>query len=238
MFTNQEIILAVDNLDFCVTEQLLSRFERYIYAVKMHALLDRSGPGVIRYFKNRGAKHVWADVKLHDTPKAVSQRASALAAHGADILSVHASGSVKMMTAAKNAFPKGKVWGVTILTSLDGEEVKGTYNRETASEIVERLASQIVTAGLDGLVCSGEEAGSIWTQPRFAGLEIVCPGVRSEGVSPGIQKRVVTPAQALMNGAKYIVVDSQISDARDPLAEFGRLVEEIGGQSVIPARRI
>lgn len=229
MFTDEEIILAVDNLDFCVTEELLRRFERYIYAVKMHALLDRSGPGVIRYLKNRGAKRVWIDAKLYDTPKAVHQRASAFAANGADILSVHASGGVKMMTAAKNAFPKGKVWGVTALTSLDDEEVTEIYNRETASELVERLAHLVVTAGLDGLVCSGEEAGSIWTRPKFAGLEIVCPGVRSDGVGRGSQKRVVTPAQALLNGATFIVVDSQISGAADPIAAFEKLVEEITG---------
>ncbi len=134
-----------------------------------------------------------------------------------------------MMTAAKNGFPDRKVWGVTALTSLDNGEVTEIYNRETASELVETLAHLVVTAGLDGLVCSGEEAGSIWTRPKFAGLEIVCPGVRSDGVSRGSQKRVVTPAQALMNGANYIVVDSQISGANDPMTAFEKLVEEISG---------
>jgi len=131
------------------------------------------------------------------------------------ILTVHAAGGRAMMEDAKAAAPEGtKVVGVTVLTSLDGDDLASTGVASNPHDQVERLTRLAMEAGLDGVVCSGEEvaaAKAIWPKGFF-----VVPGVRPANGVIGDQKRVVTPRQALDNGASILVVGRPITQAKDP----------------------
>jgi orotidine-5'-phosphate decarboxylase len=158
---------------------------------------------------------IFLDLKLHDIPNTVEKAVAALAHLQPAILTVHAAGGRAMMAAAKAAAPAGtKVVGVTVLTSLDREDLHGIGVHGGPEMQVKRLAELAREAGLDGIVCSGEEVGSVrtdWPDGFF-----VVPGVRPEGAETGDQKRVVTPAQALADGASVLVIGRPITGASNP----------------------
>ena len=158
---------------------------------------------------------VFLDLKLHDIPNTVAKSVQALAPLEPAVLTVHAAGGRAMLEAAKAAAPAGtKVVAVTVLTSLDGEDLRSIGVSSEPREQVERLAELARTAGLDGIVCSGGEvaaARAAWPDGFF-----VVPGVRPAGGDVSDQKRVVTPRQALEDGASILVVGRPITAADDP----------------------
>jgi orotidine-5'-phosphate decarboxylase len=157
---------------------------------------------------------VFLDLKLHDIPNTVGKAVAALAALEPAVLTVHVAGGRAMMEAARAAAAPGtKVVGVTVLTSLDGEDLRSTGIRSEPGEQVERLAEFARSSGLDGIVCSGAEVGAAraaWPDGFF-----VVPGVRPAGSTSADQKRVVTPRQALDNGASILVIGRPITAAPD-----------------------
>ena len=158
---------------------------------------------------------IFLDLKLHDIPNTVEKAVAALAHLEPAILTVHAAGGRAMMAAAKSAAPPGtKVVGVTVLTSLDGADL-GSIGVNAAPEAqVKRLAGLARDAGLDGIVCSGAElprARAEWPDGFF-----VVPGVRPAGATVEDQKRVVTPAQAVADGASVLVIGRPITSAANP----------------------
>jgi orotidine-5'-phosphate decarboxylase len=163
---------------------------------------------------------IFLDLKFHDIPNTVAKAIQALRPLKPAILTVHAAGGRAMMEDAKAAAPEGtKVVGVTVLTSLDGEDLSAIGISDDPRAQVERLTRLAMEAGLDGVVCSGNEvraAKKIWPKGFF-----VVPGVRPsvQGSANGAmndQKRVVTPRQALDNGASILVVGRPITQAKDP----------------------
>ena len=158
---------------------------------------------------------VFLDLKLHDIPNTVEKAVRALAHLEPAILTVHAAGGKAMMSAAKAAAPSGtKVVGVTVLTSLDKDDLASVGVRSSAETQVERLADLARESGLDGIVCSGAEIAAVrkqWPDGFF-----VVPGVRPAGAELGDQKRVVTPAQALADGASVLVIGRPITAAANP----------------------
>jgi len=158
---------------------------------------------------------VFLDLKLHDIPNTVGKAVEALARLEPAILTVHASGGLEMMAAAKAAAPpETKVVAVTVLTSLDRSDLSSIgVDRSPASQ-VKRLAGLARDAGLDGIVCSGAEVGAA----RAAWPEgfLVVPGVRPPGAEVQDQKRVVTPLEALCDGASVLVIGRPISAAPNP----------------------
>jgi orotidine-5'-phosphate decarboxylase len=158
---------------------------------------------------------IFLDLKLHDIPNTVEKAVAALAHLVPTILTVHAAGGRAMMSAAKAAAPPGtKIVGVTVLTSLDAADLAGTGVEGSPEAQVKRLAGLAREAGLDGIVCSGAEVASVradWPDGFF-----VVPGVRPAGSDVGDQKRVVTPAQALSDGASVLVIGRPITAAPDP----------------------
>ena len=169
--------------------------------------------GVLRIAE--GELPVFLDLKLHDIPNTVGKAVAALARLRPAILTVHAAGGKAMMAAAKAAAPaQTKIVGVTVLTSLDGADLAAAGSRGSPAEQVKRLADLSREAGIDGIVCSGEEvaaAKAAWPEGFF-----VVPGVRPAGMDVGDQKRVVTPRQALDDGASIIVIGRPITAAPDP----------------------
>jgi orotidine-5'-phosphate decarboxylase len=169
--------------------------------------------GVLRISEH--GTRVFLDLKLHDIPNTVEKAVRALAHLQPAILTVHATGGKAMMAAAKAAAPpETKVVGVTVLTSLDQDDLASVGVRSSPATQVERLAALAREAGLDGIVCSGAEvaaARTAWPEGFF-----VVPGVRPAGFDVGDQKRVVTPAQALSDGASVLVVGRPITAAVNP----------------------
>ncbi|HUP66669.1 MAG TPA: orotidine-5'-phosphate decarboxylase [Sphingomicrobium sp.] len=169
--------------------------------------------GVLRIAEHR--MPIFLDLKLHDIPNTVGKAVESLASLEPAILTVHAAGGVAMMAAAKAAAPPGtRVVGVTVLTSLDKDDLAAAGVAGSPREQVKRLAGLAQEAGIDGIVCSGEEiaaARAAWPEGFF-----VVPGVRPPGGDLADQKRVVTPRQALDDGASVLVIGRPITAASDP----------------------
>jgi orotidine-5'-phosphate decarboxylase len=158
---------------------------------------------------------IFLDLKLHDIPNTVEKAVRALAHLQPAILTVHAAGGRAMMAAAKAAAPpETKVVGVTVLTSLDQADLASIGVESSPASQVDRLAALAREAGLDGIVCSGAEV----TAARAAWPEgfVVVPGVRPAGADVGDQKRVVTPSEALSDGASVLVIGRPITGAPNP----------------------
>jgi orotidine-5'-phosphate decarboxylase len=158
---------------------------------------------------------VFLDLKLHDIPNTVAKAVEALAPLEPTVLTVHAAGGRAMLEAAKTAAPAStKVVAVTVLTSLDSGDLRSIGVPSEPRDQVERLAALAQSAGLDGIVCSGAEvaaARAAWPDGFF-----VVPGVRLAGGDVSDQKRVVTPRQALDDGASILVIGRPITAADDP----------------------
>lgn len=225
--TIETVILSADEFGQKELIDFVRKAGSLVYAVKIHSLFDAYGAPIIKQLKSAGAKKVWVDFKLHDIPNTVKLRAQALAEAGADIISVHASGGVEMMAAAKQGFGQGKVYGITALTSLDDSQIKQIYNSKNAAALAEKLTSLIQQAGLDGLVCSPMEVAMLRSNPIYKHLDIVVPGIRSAGVEASDQKRFDAPVRTLKAGASFLVIGRQITKAEDPLKALELLEQEI-----------
>ncbi len=169
--------------------------------------------GVLRIAE--GELPIFLDLKLHDIPNTVGKAVEALALLEPAILTVHAAGGRAMMAAAKAAAPpETKVVGVTVLTSLDQDDLASIGVRASPATQVERLTELAREAGIDGIVCSGAEVAA--ARAAWPDGYLVVPGVRPAGGEAADQKRVVTPRQALDDGADVLVIGRPITGATDP----------------------
>jgi orotidine-5'-phosphate decarboxylase len=198
------------------------------YKVGMQ-LYTAEGPQVVRDLLASG-RRVFLDLKYHDIPNTVGAAVSEAAKLGVSMLTVHGSGSGKMLAAAVEAAksrPDLMVLAVTVLTSLSGSDLEKIGVRGSVEETVVRLATIALANGCQGVVASAREASTLRAElgDRFA---IVTPGVRPAGTRIGDQVRVVTPAEAIASGASYIVVGRPITEAADPAAEARAILSQIG----------
>jgi orotidine-5'-phosphate decarboxylase len=192
------------------------------------------GPDLVREVVSLGTP-VFLDLKLHDIPNTVGRAAAAAARTGAAILNVHASGGREMMrvaslearaAAAAQGLPAPRMIAVTILTSLDTPALAEVGFALAPNEAALRLAHLAQEAGLDGVVCSPEEAAPIRAALGSEFLLIV-PGIRPAGSAAGDQKRIATPASAIASGADLLVVGRPITQAPDPRSAARHVVREI-----------
>jgi len=194
-------------------------------------LFTAAGPEVVAALKARG-RRIFLDLKLHDIPSTVAGGVGSAAAHGVDLLTLHAEGGPAMMRAAaeaRDASGSGvKLLAVTVLTSLDGSEYPGVYRPGPLFERVTAFARAAVEAGMDGLVCSPLELEDL-APVLPAGFLRVTPGIRPEGEAMGDQARASGPAAALAAGASHLVVGRPITRAPDPADAARRLLEAMGG---------
>ncbi len=190
-------------------------------------LFTHYGPKVLEELRTRGRK-VFLDMKFHDIPNTVAQAIRSAALIGADIINVHASGGPAMLAAAAEAGREtGKtVIAVTVLTSMDAEQLAAIGIQATPAEQVLRLARLTQEAGLPGVVCSALELPMLRREfgPDFLTL---VPGIRPAGAAAGDQKRIMTPAQAAAAGASYIIVGRPIVAAPDPAAAAQAVLAEL-----------
>ena len=209
------IFVAIDTPD-------MERARAIATAVKRHAGGLKLG---LEFFCHNGRNGVmelaelglpiFLDLKLHDIPNTVAKSIQALAPITPAVLTVHAAGGRAMLEDAKAAAPTGtRVVAVTVLTSLDGDDLASIGVKADNHSQVERLAALAKDAGLDGIVCSGNEVAAVrrkWKDGFF-----VVPGIRPANSQLGDQKRVMTPRGAIDAGASILVIGRPVTGAADP----------------------
>ena len=230
----RDVIIACDFPDRETTLSFLDQFTGRKPFVKIGMeLFYGAGPDIVRTIKDRGHQ-IFLDLKLHDIPNTVKKAMSVLRDLGADIVNLHAAGTIGMMEAAREGLtrPDGTrplLIAVTQLTSTDQQAMEQELLIDRPlSEVVLSYAENARAAGLDGVVCSPLEAGAVHGRCG-EGFLTVTPGVRFADGDRGDQKRVATPALARELGADYIVVGRPITKAEDPLAAYHRCVKEFLG---------
>jgi orotidine-5'-phosphate decarboxylase len=209
------IFVAIDTPDFERAKAIAARVRNHVGGIKLGLeFFCANGRHGVREMAEQGLP-IFLDLKLHDIPNTVGKAIQALRPLEPAILTVHAAGGRAMMEDAKAAAPAGtRVVAVTVLTSLDSDDLASIGAAGDAHGQVERLTALAREAGLDGVVCSGNEvkaAKRLWPDGFF-----VVPGVRPAGGAVGDQKRVMTPRAALDAGASILVVGRPITQARDP----------------------
>ncbi|WP_173919644.1 orotidine-5'-phosphate decarboxylase [Pseudidiomarina piscicola] len=188
-------------------------------------LFTAAGPDFVRQLVAKDFK-VFLDLKFHDIPNTVAKAVHAAAELGVWMVNVHASGGRRMLEAAKQAladYPQPPLLiAVTVLTSMEADDLTDIGIQRTPAEQVMHLAALTQQAGLDGVVCSAQEAAVIQQQ---CGKEfvLVTPGIRPEGAAQGDQRRVMTPAAAAQQGIQVLVIGRPITQAADPAAALAAI---------------
>jgi orotidine-5'-phosphate decarboxylase len=218
MSTSNRLIVALDTID-------ADRARLWAEAVAPHAGLLKLG---LEFFLSNGAAGfaritgapIFLDLKLHDIPNTVVGAVRAVLPLKPRMLTVHAAGGSAMIRAAHEAAAgagsdRPMVLGVTVLTSLDGDDLRAIGVAATSGEQVLRLGRLAIEAGADGLVCSPLEVAML-RQALGPAAKLIVPGIRPEGSALGDQARTMTPAQAVEAGADWIVVGRPITGASNP----------------------
>lgn len=220
------LIVALDLPDVAAAEAMIERLGDSVSFYKIGYQLGYAGGlPLVRKLADAGKK-VFADLKMHDIGNTVARGVESVAKLGATFLTVHAY--PQTMQAAANA-SKGsdlRILAVTVLTSYDDEDLKAAGYQLGLRDLVTTRAQQAQALGIDGLVCSPEEAGHLrkLIKPEMV---LVTPGVRPAGAELGDQKRVMTPATAIAAGSDYLVVGRPILAAENPKAAAEAIVAEI-----------
>lgn len=220
-------------LDFPSLEQALAvaqQLDPKLCRVKVgKELFTRSGPAVVEALQQLGFE-VFLDLKFHDIPNTTAMAVKAAAELGVWMVNVHCSGGLKMMAACREQLEqhsgeKPLLIGVTVLTSMQQEDLAGLGLDISPQEQVLRLAGLAEHAGLDGLVCSAQEAQALKSQ--WPAGKLVTPGIRPAGAAADDQKRILTPAQALQAGSDYLVIGRPITQAEAPHAALLNILQDV-----------
>ncbi|WP_342630590.1 orotidine-5'-phosphate decarboxylase [Marinobacter alkaliphilus] len=193
-------------------------------------LFTRSGPELVKSLQGRGFD-VFLDLKFHDIPNTTSAAVAAAADLGVWMVNVHASGGEKMMVACRERLEsfgadKPLLIAVTVLTSMSDADLAGIGITDSAEAHVSRLATLTKNCGLDGVVCSAQEAPRLKAE-QGADFQLITPGIRPLTADKGDQQRIMTPTDALKAGSDYLVIGRPITQAPDPLAALEAIHAEV-----------
>ncbi|MET0088841.1 MAG: orotidine-5'-phosphate decarboxylase [Candidatus Thiodiazotropha sp.] len=228
--TDARVIVA---LDFPQQQQalaLVDRLDPSLCRLKVgKEMFTRLGPGFVENLRKRGYD-IFLDLKFHDIPNTVAAACDAAADLGVWMMNLHASGGRKMMEAARERLERHTdrpyLVAVTILTSLSKDDISEVgFSGEVADQVL-RLASLTRDAGLDGVVCSPQEARTL-RQSLGESFLLVTPGVRPKSVATHDQQRVMTPGDAIIAGSSYLVVGRPITGADDPIQALQQINAEV-----------
>jgi orotidine-5'-phosphate decarboxylase len=220
------LIVALDIPDVGVARRLVERIGERVVFYKVGMELAYGGGLAFVSELAAAGKQVFLDLKLHDIPNTVERATAQAARLGARFLTVHAYPQT-MRAALAGAKGSGlQILAVTVLTSYDDADLFDACYRFGVVETVRRRAEQAQELGVDGLVASPAEAAML-RQAVGGAMLLVTPGVRPAGAAAGDQKRVAAPAEAIRNGADYLVVGRQVTEAGDPRAAAEAIVAEI-----------
>jgi len=195
-------------------------------------LFTRSGPQLVEGLQKRGFD-VFLDLKFHDIPNTTSAAVGAAADLGVWMVNVHASGGEKMMTACRERLEgfgadRPLLIAVTVLTSMNADDLAGIGITDSPEAQVSRLATLTKNCGLDGVVCSAQEAPKLKAE-QGADFKLITPGIRPLTADKGDQQRIMTPTDALKAGSDYLVIGRPITQANDPLAALEAIHSEVIG---------
>jgi orotidine-5'-phosphate decarboxylase len=220
------LIVALDLPSVALAEAMVARLGDSVTFYKIgYQLAYAGGLPLVRQLAD-GGKKVFVDLKLHDIGNTVARGVESIAALGATFLTVHAYPQTMKAAVEGRAGSGLKILAVTVLTSYDDGDLHAAGYRLGVSDLVEARAQQAQVLGVDGLVCSPEEAASLH---KIVGhqMVLVTPGIRPSGAASGDQKRIMTPARAIAAGADYLVVGRPVLQATDPKAAADAIQAEI-----------
>jgi orotidine-5'-phosphate decarboxylase len=223
------VIVALDFPDQYSTMQLVERLQPELCRLKVgKELFTRCGPELVTQLVKRGFD-VFLDLKYHDIPNTVARACQAAADLGVWMLNVHALGGPTMLAAAREAL-SGKdapcLIAVTILTSSTASDLAAVGIHRSPQEMVLKLAALTQQAGLDGVVCSAQEAAML-RQQHDDGFVLVTPGIRPANASLDDQSRVMTPVEAIRQGSTYLVIGRPVTRGEDPVRILTTINSEI-----------
>lgn len=206
-------------------------------------LFTAAGPEVVRLLREECGADVFLDLKFHDIPNTVASAVRSAAALGARLITVHASGGRAMLDAARRAAADAaggecRILAVTALTSLDARSLAESWGRSDPLSIEEevlRLGELAASAGVHGIVCSGQEAAAV--RARFGDrLALLIPGIRLAGGELHDQQRVMTPSAAQAAGARYLILGRAVTGAPDQAMAMDQVLAELAGGASEPRK--
>lgn len=226
-----QIIVALDFDERLEALSLVEQLDPALCRLKVgKEMFTRFGPGWVETLQHRGFD-VFLDLKFHDIPNTAARAVNAAADLGVWMVNVHAAGGRRMLAACvetlqARAGHRPKLIAVTVLTSMEAADLAEIGVAGSPAAQVDRLAALTQQAGLDGVVCSAQEAGRLRRQcgNNFA---LVTPGIRPANAPAGDQRRIMTPAEAISAGSDYLVIGRPITQADDPLAVLQSIQAEI-----------
>ena len=227
---NSPVIVALDNMTMEASIALADQLDPTSCRLKVgKELFTRCGPEIVKALHQRNFD-VFLDLKFHDIPNTTAQAVLAAAEIGVWMVNVHASAGLEAMSLAKQRLLDGNfdtlLIAVTVLTSMDNQALMQTGITDGLDAQVSRLAQLTKKAGLDGVVCSAQEAKTLKT---LCGqdFKLITPGIRLLDDNADDQKRICTPKQALDDGSDYLVIGRSITQAADPAAKLQKILRGI-----------
>lgn len=230
--TDSKIIVALDYAEASQAKALVERLDPSLCKLKVgKELFTAAGPAFVEYLVSK-QYDVFLDLKFHDIPNTVAKACQAAANLGVWMLNVHASGGLPMMQTAREGLDKANLphppllIAVTVLTSMDESTLQSLGIQRSLTEHVLALATLTKQAGLHGVVCSAQEASMLKTH-LGNDFCLVTPGIRPHEASQDDQTRIVTPANAIAQGAHYLVIGRPITQAPEPIVALNTIIKEI-----------
>lgn len=231
MSVETPVIVALDYPDPSSAIAMADRLDPSLCRVKVgKELFTVAGPAVVESLQNKGFE-VFLDLKFHDIPNTTSKAVLAAANLGVWMVNVHASGGRRMMEACREVIDskaghKPMLIGVTVLTSMESEDLAEVGVKTPAAEQVQSLACLAKSSGLDGVVCSAQEA-NVLKQNVGSEFKLVTPGIRLPTSKADDQRRVMTPVDAVESGSDYLVIGRPITQAAEPVAVLQSIVSDL-----------
>lgn len=218
--TSSPILVALDYADKNAALAFVDNIDPRDCRLKVgKEMFTLYGPQLVSELQQRGFE-IFLDLKFHDIPNTAAHAVAAAAELGVWMVNVHASGGARMMSAAREALvPFGKdaplLIAVTVLTSMEAEDLRGIGIEQSPADYAERLAKLTKVCGLDGVVCSAHEATRL-KNSCGKDFKLVTPGIRPEGSAAGDQRRIMTPVEAVQAGVDYMVIGRPITQSATP----------------------
>jgi orotidine-5'-phosphate decarboxylase len=233
---NDPVIIALDFDSARVADKLVASLgdSQSFYKVGME-LYAAAGMDYVRSLVDRG-KRVFLDMKYYDIGETVKRAVAVAARSGAEFLTIHGVGQVMRAAIEGRGDSPMKLLAVTVLTSFDQQDVRELGYDCALADLVSQRVRLAMRAGVDGIVGSALEARAIRAEAGPAAI-LVTPGVRSRGAAAGDQKRVATPAEAVRDGADYVVVGREVTRSADPSAALAAIRAELGALAAVPGHR-
>lgn len=228
--TRDRLIVALDVPTADAALTLIDRLDGQCTWFKVGLeLYIAAGPAIVEKLVSRGYS-IFLDLKLHDIPNTVASAVRTAATLGARMLTIHAAGGPAMLSAAREVVERTptapQLLAVTVLTSVNQQQITAIGVPRSPQDQVMLLAGMGLAAGINGFVCSPQEVGSLRTLTGPSGV-LVIPGIRPAGADLGDQQRIATPAQALRDGASYLVVGRPITQSPNPAKAATAILEEM-----------